>query len=143
MTRESGSTAVEFALIAPFLVTLLVAITAFGHLLFTMNLLNDALRGGARMAVVCDLNAASIKSSIQSRVPQLSLSNVEISLQYVPAGCTKSSCQAVELSLSGVTYTPWLWLLPASMPLPAFTTSLPRESLESINAAGERNPVCT
>jgi hypothetical protein len=141
--RERGATAVEFALIAPILFTLLFAILGFGHLLYTMEAVSDATRTGARIAVVCDLNTAGIRQSIQARLPHLSLTNAQISLQYLPAGCDRTSCQSVQVSLSGVSYSPWTWLLPAQFPMPPFTTTLPRESLESVNAAGESNPVCT
>jgi hypothetical protein len=29
-----------------------------------------------------------------------------------------------------------------TVPIPPFSTSLPRESMESMNGAGETNPVC-
>ena len=141
--KQRGSSVVEFALIAPLLLTVLIGITSFGHLLFTIHQASEATRAGARMAAVCDLNSGSIRTAIQSRVPQLSLTNAQIALQYLPAGCNRSSCQSVLLSLTGVTYSPWLWILPAGIPMPAFTTSLPRESLQSVNPAGESNPTCT
>lgn len=140
---QRGTTAVEFALVAPLLVALLFAILGFGHLLHTMQMASEATRTGARMAVVCDLNAAGIRQAIQARLPQLSLADAQISLQYLPAGCNRSSCQSVRVSLAGVTYSPWTWLLPAQFSLPPFSTTLPRESMESTNAAGEINPVCT
>ncbi len=95
------------------------------------------------MAVVCDVNDAVIKASIEARVPQLSLTNSQVSLQYFPAGCTKSTCESVQVSLTGASYAGWIPFLPASIPMPPFSTSLPRESLESVNAAGETNPVCS
>jgi hypothetical protein len=41
-----------------------------------------------------------------------------------------------------VSYTPWFAAGAASYSIPPFTTSLPRESLESVDAAGDSNPVC-
>jgi Flp pilus assembly protein TadG len=140
---ERGATAVEFALLAPLLITLLVSITAFGHLLHTMQAVDEALRAGARIAVVCDQDANAIRAGIADRVPQLSLTNAQIAVQYQPAGCDSSSCRTVRVSLNGVTYTPWTWALPVAFPMPPFATTLPRESMESVNAAGEVNPVCT
>ena len=139
--RQRGATAVEFALVAMGFITLLLGIIGFAHLLLTFEMLADATRTGARMAAVCDLNDTTIRTVIQARVPQLSLGNAQIALQYVPAGCTRANCQAVQVSLSGVTYVPWL-PLPAPISVPAFATSLPRESMESVNAAGETNPSC-
>ena len=95
------------------------------------------------MAVVCDKSDADIKAAIQSRVPQLSLAASQISLQYFPAGCNKNTCQSVQVSLTGTSYAGWIPFLPAALPMPPFSTSLPRESMESTNAAGETNPVCS
>ena len=142
-TRERGATAVEFALIAPLLVTILTAILGFGHLVHTMQMTTEALRAGARIAVVCDQNDAAIRQAIQNRVPQLSLTNAQITLQYLPNGCNASSCQSISVSLSGVTYSPWTWLIPAQFQMPSFSTTLPRESMQSVNPAGDANPVCT
>lgn len=139
---QRGATAVEFALVAMAFLTLLLGIIGFGHLLVTFEMLVDATRTGARMAAVCDLNDTTIRSVIQARVPQLSLGTAQIGLQYVPAGCNRTNCQAVRVSLSGVTYVPW-FPIPAPIGMPAFATSLPRESMESVNAAGETNPSCT
>ena len=141
--RQAGASAVEFALIAPLLLTVLIGITSLGHLLFTINLTSEATRAGARMAVVCDINANTIRTRIEARVPQLSLTNAQVSLQYLPGGCDRNTCQSVVLSLTGVTYTPWSWILPTGIPMPAFTASLPRESLQSVSPAGETNPLCT
>ncbi len=135
--------AVEFALIAILFVTLLMTILGFGHWMYTLEMVANATRAGARMAVVCNMNAAQITATIEASVPQLSLTDAQVSLQYLPAGCDKTSCQSVQVSLTGASYAGWIPVLPASLPMPPFTTTLPRESLESVNAAGETNPVCS
>lgn len=140
--RQRGAVAVEFALIAMAFFTLLIGITAFGHWLWTLEAANDATRTAARIAVVCDINDSAIKAAIQRRVPHLNLSNAQIALEYLPNGCNQGSCRTVRVSLSGATYSPWLAIAPGTFAIPPFTTSLPRESLESVNAAGEVNPVC-
>jgi Flp pilus assembly protein TadG len=140
---QSGAAAVELALVGAMLMTLLLGIVGFAHWIMTMEMVSEATRTGARMAVVCDMNAASIKAAIQNKVPQLSLTNAQVGLEYVPAGCVKATCQAVSVSLSGVSYVPWFPAGASSFTVPPFTTSLPRESLESLNAAGESNPVCS
>jgi hypothetical protein len=140
--RQRGAVAVEFALIAMAFFTLLIGITAFGHWLWTLEAVTDATRTAARMAVVCDINDGAIKAAIQKRVPHLGLSSAQIALEYLPAGCNQGTCRIVRVSLSGATYSPWLAIAPGTFAIPPFTTSLPRESLESVNAAGEVNPVC-
>lgn len=141
--RQAGATAVELALAGSMLIALLLGITGFAHWIMTMEMVSEATRTGARMAVVCDMNAAAIKAAIQNKVPQLSLQSAQVGLEYLPAGCVKATCQAVRVSLSGVSYAPWFPAGGSSFTVPPFTTSLPRESLESVNAAGETNPVCS
>jgi Flp pilus assembly protein TadG len=141
MRRIEGSVAVEFALVGTLLVSLLLGITAFGHWMYTLEMVADATRAGARTAVVCDLSDTAIRAAVRNRVPNISLTNAQITLQYLPSGCTKANCQSVRVGLSGATYSPW-FPAAAAFPIPPFTTSLPRESLESTNAAGEINPAC-
>ena len=49
--HERGSTAIEFALILPILLTLLFGIIDFGRLLYTQEVLNTAAREGARVGI--------------------------------------------------------------------------------------------
>jgi len=139
---QRGSTAVEFSIIAIVFITLLMAIIEFGRWMYTLEMVADATRVGARKAVVCDINDATIKAAVQARVPQLSLSNAQVTLQYFPAACAKPTCQGVQVGITGATFTPLIPFMSAAFPIPPFSTSLPRESLESVNAAGEANPVC-
>jgi Flp pilus assembly protein TadG len=140
--KQHGGAAVEFALVAILFVTLLMAIVGFGHWAYTMEMAADATRAGARIAVVCDLNDTKIRQAVQARVPQLSLADAQVAVEYVPAGCNKGSCQSVRVSLTNASYNSWIPFLPTVLPMPPLTTSLPRESLESVNAAGELNPSC-
>ena len=139
---ERGAAAVEFALVAIVFVPLLLALVGFGHWAYTMEMAAEATRTGARIAVVCDLNDTKIRQAVQSRIPQLSLSDDQIAVEYFPAGCSKSNCQGVRVSLAGASYNSWIPFLPSVMPMPPVASSLPRESLESTNAAGDINPVC-
>lgn len=140
--RQHGATVVEFALIGiPFL-TLLIAIMEFGRYMYTLEMAANATRVGARMAVVCDINDLAVKAAVRSWVPQLSLSDDQVTVQYFPAGCTKANCQGVRVVITGAAFAPVIPFLSGTFPIPPFSTSLPRESLESVNAAGEANPVC-
>ena len=143
MLAQRGSVAVEFAIVGSLLITLLFAITGFAHWVYTLEMVADATRAGARMAVVCDVNDAAIRAAIQGKVPQLSLQAAQITLVYEPAGCNRSNCQVIRVAVAGATYLPWFPAGEGIFSIPAFSTSLPRESLESVNAAGEINPVCS
>lgn len=140
--RQRGSTAVEFALIAVVFFTIVLAIIEFGRWMMALEMASNATRSGARMAAVCDIGDAEIKIRMQGLIPQVSVSTDQIAVDYAPAGCTQATCQSVRVSLSGATFTPAFPFLSGVFPIPPFATSLPRESMESTNAAGEANPTC-
>jgi hypothetical protein len=145
---QSGATLVEFALATAVFLTLLLGIMDFGRMLFTWNAAAEATRWGARIAVVCDqLTPNQVRERMRRIVPELG--NDQIVIRYydppgtVSATCDKASCKAVEVSLSGFTFTPISPFLPFGMTtLPDFRTYLPRESMEAVNAAGDQNPTC-
>ena len=64
-SRENGASLVEFALIAPFLLLLLLGIVEFGYLFGQYNEVRHAAREGARYAAVSypDLDGGGIGSS--------------------------------------------------------------------------------
>lgn len=133
--RQRGVLAVEFALVGMIFFTLLLGIMEFGRWMFTLNAATEATRWGARLAAVCSQNDPNIK--VRMRAILGSVSNAQIALQYEPASCDASSCKTVSVSLTNASFTPHIPFMGAAIPLPPFTTSLPRELM---NSAG--NPVC-
>lgn len=135
-TRQAGAAAVEFAIIAALLFTLLLGMMEMARLLWTWNAAGEATRRGARMAVVCDLNEAAITTRMQQMLPALEPGH--ITLAYLPNGCTDANCQTVRVTLAGYTHQPIIPFVPLAIPIPTFQTSLPREFMQS---AG--NPACS
>jgi Flp pilus assembly protein TadG len=142
MKRQKGVAAVEFALVAGIggFLTLLIGIMELSRILFYMNSAAEATRVGARVAVVCDANAAAIKTRMQAMLNILEPANIDVT--YLPAGCAssvanaRSSCQSVTVSINpGLTVQTFIPFAPISVPLPPFTTTLTRESLDSTNNA--------
>lgn len=156
--REAGAAIVEFALVAVLFFTLMLGIMDFGRMLFTWNSAAEATRWGARVAVVCDkLTPDQVRAKMKLILPQLSDANIVISWQnpegVASPGCDKSNCKGVEVSIYNNpadtsdpnnfkinAVSPFMgFVMP---PVPAFSTYLPRESMEATNAAGDTNPVC-
>lgn len=133
--RQSGAAAVEFALVSTLFFMILFGAIEMGRLLWTWNAAAEATRLGARMAVVCNVNEANIVTRMRERLPALQASNV--SLEYVPNGCSDANCQYVRVSLAGYTHQAIIPFAPLSIDIPPFQTTLPREFMQS---AG--NPVC-
>ncbi|RQZ10109.1 pilus assembly protein [Burkholderia sp. Bp9031] len=126
---QRGATVVEFALIASILIMLLTGIFEFGRVLFYWGTASEALRLGARTAIVCDINAAGVAKRVTKLLPLLKSANV--SVNYSPSGCDVNSCTFVTVSVTNVTVKTMIPLVNVSITMPPFTTTLPRESLNS------------
>ena len=141
-----GAAAVEFALVSLVFFTLLFGLMEMGRLMFYWNTAAEVTRLGARMAVVCDPNATSI-AAVRARMQQLlpMIAAADMSVVYTPVGCNANNCQSVTVSIATTTaietYIPFL---PLSVVMPAFATTLPRESMQSTfpSAGGVANPAC-
>jgi Flp pilus assembly protein TadG len=140
--KERGATVVEFAFVATAFLLLLIGIMDFGRWLFTLNAVAEATRWGARLAVVCtkDAAVAAIKDKMQIIAGTLTDANIVINyLDDPPAApntCTQATatCKRIEVTITGATFDsiiPFVNL--ATIPIPPFTTTLPRESMESTN----------
>lgn len=141
---QRGVATIEFALIASaILLPLLFGIIEFGRIAFYWNAATEATRLGARLAVVCDLDDATIKSRMSALFPVVT--DDMIALEYKPDGCATTNCQQVKVTVKPVvmpTYIPYFSFSPS---FPPFATTLPRESMRS--SFGEpgkevENPVC-
>ncbi|HEV8313909.1 MAG TPA: TadE family protein [Burkholderiaceae bacterium] len=142
MNRSSqrGVAAVEFALVASLLFTVLIGVIDMGRLLWMWNAATEATRLGARLAVVCDIGDADIKARMGERLPALTDANITIAYLNPPAAdnsCTAATCKAVRVSLTGYTYQTIVPFVPMSIDLPAFSTTLRKEFMSSTG-----NPVC-
>lgn len=144
LQRQAGVTAVEFALVAAFVFfPLILGIVSFGRWIYTLNAASEATRYGARVAVVCSIGAPGIKSRMRRFLPQADEDN--ISIVYSPDGCGQANCETVTVSLSNFSVGGLIWLAPpggipllSSMPIPAFSHTLTRESMQSAS-----NPICS
>ncbi|SEB21223.1 TadE/TadG family type IV pilus assembly protein [Paraburkholderia sartisoli] len=141
--HQRGVAALEFALVSAIFFTLLIGIMEMGRVLFYWNTAAEATRLGARVAVVCDVNSSQSASNpvikdMQQMLPVLQPSNITVT--YVPSGCDASSCTAVTVAIANVTVNTVVPFVPFTLTMPPFTTTLPRESLSSVNGT---NPVCS
>lgn len=133
-TKQSGATVVEFALVLIIFLTFFLGIVDFARMMWTWNAATEATRFGARVSVVCNKGAAVVLRKMQTFLPGLTSSNVQIDW-YNNAGaidttCTSANCAGVAVKITGLNYK---WLSPigfstlALIPMPGFSTYLPRE----------------
>lgn len=143
--RQRGAAVVEFALVAMIFFVLLIGIFEFGRVMFTWNSAVEATRRGARLAVVCDMNAAQIKAQMRTILPVIADGDIDIA--YLPGGCTADSCESVTVRIlpGNQTATAFQYYIPflnSAWKIPEFSTTLTRESLS--NGSGQdANPDCT
>jgi Flp pilus assembly protein TadG len=132
-SRQSGATAVEFALVLLIFLTFLLAVTDFSRMLYTWNAANEATRAGARYAAVCDdgFNQAQVLARMQALLPQISTISVVWEDDLGNTSCTPATCVGVTVTVVGLQYK---WISPiaglaALVPftMPTFKTYLTRE----------------
>lgn len=130
--KQSGSTAVEFALILIIFLTFFLGITDFARMLFTWGAANEASRHGARFAAICDdtANKAKVLARMRGMLPQIG----DINLAWNPTGCNSTNCEGVTVTITSLNYQ---WISPiagiaglAPIPMPTFSTYLPREIMK-------------
>jgi Flp pilus assembly protein TadG len=143
--HQRGAALVEFALVAMIFFLLLIGIFEFGRLMFTWNTAVEATRRGARLAVVCNMNDTQIMTEMERMLPVLH--DADIQITYLPENCDVDSCQSVTVEIlpgsqSAAAFQYYIPLLNSSWKIPAFSTTLTRESLQ--NGSGlDANPDCT
>jgi Flp pilus assembly protein TadG len=136
--RQRGAATIEFALVSAIggLFIVLIGALELGRAMFYLNTAAEVTRLGARMAIVCDANDQSIKTSMSNMLKLLKPENIAV--DYIPQGCASSAdsarntCQSVSVSINpGVKVDLVIPFLPISFELPAFTTTLPREAMNT------------
>ena len=132
--RSPGAVAVEFALVLVMLLTLVFAAIEFGRAMFVWNSAVDATRRGARMAAIAEKgDDERVRAAMYLGIA--GLQNATVTVDYSADGqfddtCEgRGSCAFVRVRISGYTFTPLFPFLPASIPMPAFATTLPVEAL--------------
>lgn len=131
--------AIEFALVAGLFFSLLFGVMEMGRVLFYWNTATEATRLGARVAVVCNVSDAAVKAKMTDLFPMVPGNKIEV--LYSPAGCGVETCAEVTVRIQPVPINTYIPLIPLTLNLPAFATTLPRESLASM-IDGVANPVC-
>jgi hypothetical protein len=155
--RQRGAELIEFAFVLIIFLVLLVGIMEFGRWVFTLNAASEATRWGARLAVVCGKNDDIIKKQMKKILR--SLKDDEISINYFPEACSTPDC-LVTVSLNNAKHTILILKPKIDTPkdkplteldtsifgkeitLPTFSTTLPRESLDSADSAPGKNEIC-
>ena len=129
--RQKGATTVEFALVFLVFLMFVLGLLDFARLLYTWNAATEATRAGARYAVVCADPSSNdhVLAKMQALMPQIA----SISVNWEPAGCDASNCEAATVSVTDLSFQ-WISPIPGALTrplvmLPGFSTYLPREMM--------------
>jgi Flp pilus assembly protein TadG len=93
LRSEQGQTAVEFALIAPLLIVLLLGVVQFGIAFNNYLTITDAARVGARKAIVLRFSGGSIndvEDAVRAAAPGLDSGKLKIDVS-APTGWTSGN----------------------------------------------------
>ena len=142
--NQRGTTSVEFAVVGLVLFTVLFALIDFSRLFFDMAALNEATRRGARVAAVCPINDPLIAqvALFEGLVPTLGTQH--ISVEYLdedgdavgaPATFGYGVIRYVRVRIQNFQLQMFIPGFQALIPMPAFETTIPSESLGRVGTA--------
>jgi Flp pilus assembly protein TadG len=142
MKEQSGATSVEFALVLLVFLMFFLGILDFARMLWTWNAANEATRWGARAAVVCDKGAPAVQANMKKFLPQLTNANITIDWYDIDGNISTACkandslgtplCAGVNVQITNLNYhwiSPILGMSNFNIPMPAFSTYLPREMM--------------
>jgi Flp pilus assembly protein TadG len=134
--NEYGTTTVEFAICGAVVITVILAAIELSRAMFTLSVLSEGTRRGARVAAVCPLNDAAIaQATAFASLPGLTTQNVMV--EYLnqagtaianPAG-NFGTIEYVRVRIVNYQIQLWIPFVSRIFPSPQFSATLPRESL--------------
>lgn len=115
--REEGQSLVEFALVLPILLILLLTIVEFGQIFFSYLVIQNASRDGARYGSVMTTDI-EIEQIILQKTESLDQSNLTITISPAPNLRVRGNQVSVLINYQVVLFTPiWKDILPNPFPL--------------------------
>ena len=134
---QRGTTTVEFAIVGAVVITVMFAIIEFGRVIFTLNMLDEGVRRGARVAAVCAVGDAAVANAAAFvNLPGLTTANVVV--QYLdrngaplgnPAGGEYSLIRYVRVAIVGYSFPVGIPFIAPTFSAPQVSSTMPRESL--------------
>lgn len=132
-SQQQGAAVVEFALVVILVVMMLFGLIELGRALFQWNTAADATRRGARTAAIAAVgDSASVLAEMRLVMPELTAADVSIEYSvdgnFPGSSCVRGTCRFVRVRVSQA-FAPAVFFLPATIPMPPFSTTYPVEAL--------------
>lgn len=145
--RQDGLATVELALTGAVALMVLFGCIEIGRMVFVWNTVGEATRSGAHLAAICPVNDPAIKAAVlmgagdtSPILAGLKASHVMVTYLDDAGGIAGSFSDIayVSVSVSGFQHTLIIPFVGATVTVPAFTTTVPTESLGFIPETGIR-----
>lgn len=142
--NQQGTTAVEFAMVGLVFFTVLFGLIDLSRLFWNMAALDEATRRGARVAAVCPVNDPFVAQTALFAGLIPTLGPEHISVQYLdqdggavadPAAAGYGAIRYVRVGIQNFQLQTFIPGLTAVIPMPAFETTIPSESLGRVGTA--------
>lgn len=134
--QQTGTTTVEFAIVGALMMLVMLAVIQFGYTMFSLSVLNEGTRRGARVAAVCPVNDPSIaRAAAFVALPGLTTQNVAVEYLNENGGVIANApanfgaIEFVRVRIVGYQYQSWIPFMNLVFTAPEFAATLPRESL--------------
>ena len=135
MRKMRGIATIEFAIVASVLMVLLFACIEFGRATYSFASLQEGTRRAARLAAVCPVNDAKIVAAVNF-MNVYGFTNANVGVDYLSStGASLGAAPAlvniryVRVSIVGFSLPLAIPLASTTLTSPAFTVTLPAESL--------------
>lgn len=96
-SRDRGAAAVEFALVLPILLLLVIGILEFGRAYHVQTTLSNAARDGVRVMALQD-SASAARATVADSAPSLTLTDAMI--EVTPSSCSSSTTAPGQVSVT-------------------------------------------
>lgn len=112
--RRRGAALVEFAVVAPLLFLLILAIFEFGRMVMVQQIITNAAREGARRAILEQSTVPEVEETITNYLAESSISSASVTVSPDPltsAGFADPITVTCSVSYDQVSWVPAPWFL--------------------------------
>jgi Flp pilus assembly protein TadG len=106
--RPRGQSLVEFALVLPLLLLLLMGVFDFGRAIYAYNAVSNAAKEGARKAIV-DQTVVTIQTEAAQQAVALGIDPNTVQVAFRPVGASTGTCSPIELGCNAEVAVTYQW----------------------------------
>ncbi len=108
--RRRGAATVEFALICPLFFTLILGILEFGRMVMVQQIITNAAREGARVAILPSTATATVTNQVDNYLTNGSISSAAATVTVSPNPPSSASSGSLVTVTVSIPYTSVSWI---------------------------------